>query len=221
MRPEERLSESFSSPDWELGQRELMFLSLNVDPLFIHGLVLMERIRASGGFAKKRMRMTEMVVFDVPIQASRIELSGVEQLVSTPEKMRRLDEPAWLHLVESVKKARPGDASAIDDLIASRDREQRLLGGSNRFDRLNEQRDGIGLSLDIAGIGREQLFRTIRADRAGAANSILDVLGALRHRRMSHDIWRCPLGLSGRSRYIGHCLTQFFIEGTGKYEGQI
>jgi len=43
----------------------------------------------------------------------------------------------------------------------------------------------------------------------------------LRRRRMSYDIWHWPPELPSRSRHIGHCLTQLFLEGTGKHQGEI
>lgn len=177
--PGAEISESFSAIDWEFERRELVFLVLNNDPHSISAMALMERMHGSGGSGKLKMRMSKMIVFDVPIPDYELDEEHFVPAISTPERLKRTDPDTWTSLIEKIKKLRPSDAEAINQLVIYREAELRLLGQSDRVVRLNEQRDGLGLTLDIAQLDRSAVLKGIKIDKAGEANSILDLLDTI------------------------------------------
>lgn len=198
-----RLSESFSSRDWELHQRELVFLALEHEPLTVAAFALMERMQASGGFVKPKMLVSRMHIFEVPVTASELDFGDIDELVSTPERMRRLDEATWNLLLERFSLVRPEAADAIREIVALREAERRLFGESTRIARLNEQRDGLGLALDIGRLDRRSTLTKLDTERADRANSVLELLDAIPiHERslLEHDA-RIFQSLVGRRPY--------------------
>lgn len=171
------LSESFSSRDWEMERRELVCLMFHANPpRSIGALALLERMHGTGGFATLKMRFANMVVFDEPIPLSQLNLNDLDSKVSTPSSIKRLDATTWSQLLGHIKTARPNDASNIDALVSTREAERRLLGDSGRVARLNEQRDGLGLALDIGGLDRASALKSIRVEQVDQADSIVDLL---------------------------------------------
>lgn len=168
------ITESFSALDWELNKRELVLLVFNRDPMSISALALMERMHGSGGSGKLKMRMSKMVIFEVPVIAADLDSS-----ICTPETLRRSESGKWDALIAELRQLRPEYAAAIDELIASRLVERRLMGESAREDRLNEQRDGLGLCLDIAKIDRSPVLKAMKVEQAGNANSIFELLDTI------------------------------------------
>lgn len=176
LHPDIELKESFSALDTTFERRELVLLVLSREPVSISAIALMERMRGSGGTGKLKMLMPEMVVFDEPVAIDELNIANIAHAISTPETLRRTEPDIWTALIAEIKRLRPADADAIDDLISSRESERRLLGESPRVARLNEQRDGLGLSLDVARLDRAAVMRTVQADRIESAESILDLL---------------------------------------------
>lgn len=170
------LSESFSSVDWEFDQRELVFLVLQRQPVAICAFALMERMHGSGGSAKRKMRMLKpMHVFKHPVSAMEMGLD-LQSLVSTPERLQRLEFAVWNNLIAQLRQARPADSGELDSLIARRTERHRLLDSSNRTACLNEQRDGLGLALDIGRLDRARVLKTMKIEGAERAGSVLDLL---------------------------------------------
>ena len=98
--------------------------------------------------------------------------------ISTAEHLKRIDAQAWLALLDLVKQLRPEGAQEIDRLAKRRLEDRRLLGDDNRINRLTEQRDAVGLCLDIAGMDRKTIFRSADVSRADTASSVLGLLDA-------------------------------------------
>ncbi len=171
--------ESFSAIDWSFERRELVMLVLHVEPYSISAMALMERMHGSGGSGKLKMKMSNMVVFDTPVTEKEIFNSGIHEVTCTPETLERSDVDTWESLVSELKALRPDQAEAIDNIISLRQTERRLLGETPRVARLNEQRDGLGLSLYIANLDRASVMKSINVDKAESAESILDLLDAV------------------------------------------
>ena len=174
--PRLKLTESFSAVDWNLGVRELVFISLEHDPYSIAAFCLMEKMYGSGGFRKSKMRMSKIHVFAKSVSAHELGQDKFVDLVCTPERMRRIPPRKWNSLLDGVRKCRPADAQEIDEIIALREVERRILGESNLVERLNEQRDALGLALDIADVDRSPVLRSIETAKIKNAKSILDLL---------------------------------------------
>lgn len=170
------LADSFSALDWEFERRELVLLVLSKDPLAISAMAMMERMHGSGGSGKLKMRMSNIITFDPPVANGELLVSDLGSVVCTPETLSRADNATWEALLLELRQLRPGASDAIDHLITLRREERRLLGESNRVERLNEQRDGVGLSLEIAELDRAQVLRSLKAEQVDAASSILDLL---------------------------------------------
>lgn len=177
--PDAEISESFSAIDWDFERRELVLLVLNTEPLSISAMALMERMHGSGGSGKLKMRMSKMIVFDDPISDYELNYKKFVSAVSTPERLKRTDSDTWESLIEKIRELRPASAELIDQLILYRETERRLLGQSDRVTRLNEQRDGLGLTLEIAQLDRSSVLKEMKVDKAGEANSILDLLDTI------------------------------------------
>ncbi|MGF6655347.1 hypothetical protein OKW34_005937 [Paraburkholderia youngii] len=172
-------SESFSAEDWAFERCELVFLVRRTPDLAIFAAALMARMRGSGGTRRVKMRLSDALVFENPISVNEADNSnGFIEKVSTAEHLQRIDAQAWTALIDLVKKLRPVRAQEIDRLVAKRLEERRLFGDDNRMSRLTEQRDAIGLCLDIAGLDRRSILRSGSASRADNAGSVLDLLDA-------------------------------------------
>lgn len=177
LHPEADFSDSFSALDWDIQSRELVALALEQEPLRINAFAMMERMPGSGGSGKCKMRMVKpLVVFDHPIELALMESLESHTLISTPENLRRLDERTWNEFVEFLRKLRPTHANLIDEVIALRTSQRHFPENSQRELRLAEQRDGLGLALDIGGLDRAEVLRSIRIERAADATSVLDLL---------------------------------------------
>ncbi|MFQ6758557.1 MAG: hypothetical protein D9V46_04680 [Deltaproteobacteria bacterium] len=177
--PDNEITESFSAIDWEFERRELVFLVLETEPLSISAMALMERMHGSGGSGKLKMRMSKTIVFDTQISEHELNWKELNSVVSTPERLKRTDFKAWEFLLTKIRKLRPEYKELIDQLILYRETELRLLGQSDRVARLNEQRDGLGLTLDIAQLDRSSVLKGMNIEKADEANSILDLLDTL------------------------------------------
>lgn len=186
-----KLTESFSEVDWDLELRELVFIVLEYDPYSIAAFGLMEKMHGNGGFRKSKMRMTQMHVFDKPVSQDELEMGEFHDAVCTPEQMQRIGSEYWVALLGRVRNARPRDAGRIDEIVHQREAERRILGDSPRVDRLNEQRDALGLALDIASVERAPILQSISVEGAEKAESILDLLDHVQiHERsmVEHDV---------------------------------
>ncbi|MFM0596834.1 hypothetical protein [Paraburkholderia dilworthii] len=125
------------------------------------------------------MRLSDALIFENPISVHEADNSnGFVETVSTAEHLQRIDAQAWTALIDLVKKLRPMHAQDVDRLVAKRLEERRLFGDDNRMNRLTEQRDAVGLCLDIAGLDRRGILRSGNTSRVDSAGSVLELLNA-------------------------------------------
>lgn len=170
-------SESFSAMDWTFERREVVLLSLTPGEPSIGAAALMERMHGSGGTGKLMMRMSLPVLIDDAITAK--ELADVVTLgdcVSTAERPKRIATSVWPNLFDAIKRLRPQLAEQLDALLTLRDEERRLTGDSARVLRLMEQRDAIGLALEVASLDLQTTLRNLKSDKVDSATSVLDLL---------------------------------------------
>ena len=174
---EQEAAESFSATDWKFERREIVFLSLDRRRDSIGAAVLMERKHGSGGTGKLMMRMYAPLFIDRPIRADEL-LKNIDlnKIISSAEQLKRIDADDWGRLIGAIKKLRPEIADALDDLLSRRTEESNLSGNSPKMIRLAEQRDAIGLTLDIAHLDRSSVMRAMDVSRAEKAASALDLL---------------------------------------------
>jgi len=127
--------------DWKFERREIAFLILDREQMSIGAAVLMERMHGSGGTGKLKMRLSDPVIFEPPIDAASVKNVGVlPDYVSTAELVKRLDPDRWALLITTIKRLRPDSAESIDRLLARRVEERRLLGDTEKIARLNKKR---------------------------------------------------------------------------------
>lgn len=173
--------DSFSLDDWDLSRKEVFFLSLQKRSKEIDAAVLVQRAHGAGGTAKPKYSFDNPVKISPPIKAE--ELSGVisdfRSNLSSPTRGIRLDSFLWKRFVEKVIELRPKIKDDILLLLSLIDKKAGLLGGSNRVDRLAEQRDSLGVALDIAQIARPNILNEINAEKADTAGSVLDLFDNL------------------------------------------
>jgi hypothetical protein len=172
-------SESFSAMDWDFERREIALLVLNSEQPEISALVLMERMHGSGGTGKLKMRMYAPILLEEPISA--VELAAVETLeigdnVSSAERLKRISVTDWMSLLTAIKRLRPAIAEQLDTLVQRREETRRIVGDSTRLLRLMEQRDALGLVLDMASLDRQTVMREANYEKVEAAMSALDLL---------------------------------------------
>jgi len=172
-------SESFSAMDWAFERREIALLTLNSNELEISAVVLMERMHGSGGTGKLKMRMYLPLLLEKPIgqdELVKVMAFSLVERVSTAERLKRISVPEWIPLLNAVKQLRPGVAKQLDALIRKRDEKRHITGDSSRLLRLMEQRDAIGLALDMASLDRQAILREANYENTDSAMSALDWL---------------------------------------------
>ncbi|MBQ0961630.1 hypothetical protein KAK06_22005 [Ideonella sp. 4Y11] len=172
-------SESFSAMDWKFERREVALLSLEPGEFTIGALVLMDRMHGSGGTGTLKMRMWSPVIIEDPIKPGEIadEFPAVDRLC-TAERFKRIPSIEWPLVLEAIKRVRPALAKRIDALVAMREKQRHLAGNDKKIRRLTEQRDAIGLALDIASLNRKAILRKADLSHIDAASSALELLDA-------------------------------------------
>lgn len=171
-----QVSESFSAEDWAFERCELVFLARRLPTVSVFAAALMRRMGGSGGTRRMRMRITEPLLFDPPIRVEELTSAGlVQSRLSSAETVNRYPASDWNQLLHQIKLARPEEADSIDDIVDARTEERRLIGEGDRIARLAEERDALGLALDIAQLDRREIFRQVPNGTLDSANSVLDL----------------------------------------------
>jgi hypothetical protein len=199
------ISDSFSSDDWSLGKKEVFFIlsprgdetlpSANGESFSVLCAAYVERMHGTGGTRKPKYRIARPVIFGGHIRSEEIgePLVELKRSVSNQTRGRRLSPGLWERLVSQVSAVRPSSAGELAELLALVDRDTELLGGTNRLDRLAEQRDAVGMVLDVAGLDRSEEMKLVDASKADAADTFFDLLTthALQERSLiEHDqVW--------------------------------
>lgn len=176
---DQEASESFSAMDWAFESRELALLTLNPMQPEISALVLMERMHGSGGTGKLKMRMHAPLLLDDPISETELAQAmafDITDRTCSAERLKRIPVSEWLPLLDCIKQLRPDIAKALDALIRRRKEVRRIVGDGTRLLRLMEQRDAIGLALDMASLDRQSIMREANYEKADSALSALDLL---------------------------------------------
>lgn len=170
-------SKSFSAMDWTFERREIALLSLTPGEVTIDAVVLMERMHGSGGTGKLKLRMWSPIMIEQPIKAEEIEdVFPAKARLCTAETFRRIPHVEWPTLLDAIKRQRPDLTGRLDLLVEMREQQSRLSGNDSRILRLTEQRDALGLTLDIASLDRKTILREAHLSRVGTASSVLDLL---------------------------------------------
>lgn len=176
-------TETFSAVDWKFHPRELVLLSLGIDESSyvgahtLNGAALMERMKTGGATGKLKMRLHSPVMFEEPIELKELPPALRRQdLFSTSLKLRRLQNETWRELFEQIKELRPRLASALSELERRQFDDRRIFPEDARTERLMEQRDAIGVAVDIAGLDRQRVLKSLDSARLDTASSALDLL---------------------------------------------
>jgi hypothetical protein len=176
-------TETFSASDWKFLPRELVLVSLGLDAssdpdeLAINGAALMERTKVGGATGKLKMRLHSPVMFEQPIELAELpKYLWDDELFSTSLDLRRIPPSTWRDLLDHIRAVRPGDAQAMRRLELQRSEDRRVFPSSARAERLMEQRDAIGVAIDIAGLDRPNLLKTWNPHKVAEADSALDPL---------------------------------------------
>lgn len=173
------VSESFSSQDWNLQSREMVYLARREPRPEIFGAALMLRRGRGGGTKRIKMLFAESVLFEKPIssdEAANGERLG--QIISTADNLKRYRAGPWIELTHLVKTLRPTYADSLEQLAQLRVASNRLATADDRGTRLSEERDAFGLALDIAGLNRREILRATSVERLNTAESILELIDA-------------------------------------------
>lgn len=174
-------SDSYSSDDWSLRRKEIFFV---LSPKLDHGsqtllaAVYVERMHGTGGTRKPKYRFTRPVLFKGAISFHEFEQSGIDfsGLISNSSKGIRLLLEFWNRLITTICVLRAGQAEDLAQLLILVNRDTQLLGGTNRLDRLAEQRDAVGMVLDLAGLDRSAMLKTVDAAKSEEADVFFDLL---------------------------------------------
>lgn len=173
------VSESFSSQDWNLQGREFVFLASQGAQITLFAAVILKKTGAGGGTKRVNLRSIDILHIDPPISASEASCpEALEASVSMADDVRRFDPENWRVLNDLIRRLRPQLAERLDELNALRTAVPGAIPIDSRTTRLFEERDAVGLALDIAGVDRKQIFRSVRQIDTANATSILDIIDA-------------------------------------------
>jgi len=176
---DQQASESFSTMDWAFEHREIALLALNSGQPEISALVLLERMHGSGGTGKLKMRMYAPLLLEKPISTAELAQAlefNIAERASSAERLKRIPVQEWMPLLNCIKQLRPDLTDRLDALIRRREEARRIVGDSTRMLRLMEQRDAIGLALDMASLDRPTVMREANYEKVKEAMSALDLL---------------------------------------------
>jgi hypothetical protein len=178
-----KATETFSSVDWKFHPKELVLLSfsfgydLGVRDRTIDGAVLMERMTILGATGKLKMRLHSPVMFEEPIELKELPSAlRRPQLFSTSFNVRRIEPETSQELLDRIKALRPSYAAQLDHLVKSQFEDRRIFPVTERNQRLMEQRDAIGMAVQVAGLDRDRLLKSLDASKVDTADSALDLL---------------------------------------------
>lgn len=156
-------TESFSTLDWRLEPQEVVILARTEPRLELVGMSLMRKTGARGGSHKKIMRFEHAVFFAEPIRAHEAgRADALAQWVSTAQHMRRIERSVWAQFVQLIKELRPDNGQDIDALLGRRLKRRQAAEASARSQRLAEQRDALGIALEVAGLDRRATLRSMK-----------------------------------------------------------
>lgn len=196
-------TEPFSSVDWKFFLRELVFLSFNFGYDFgvrdrtIDGAALMERMKIGSGTGKLKMRLFSPVMFDDPVELKDLPASlRRPQLFSTSLNLRRLEQKTWRKMFDRIKVLRAQNAAALDALAKRQFEDRRIFPVNRRTERLMEQRDAIGIAVQVAGLDRPRVLKSLDRSKVDAADSALDLLDS--ERIQEQDAIRIDKAVFGR-----------------------
>jgi hypothetical protein len=173
-------TDSFSINDWGLQKREIFILALSRKPLKIHGAAFVEKAYGNGGTGKPKYSFSHLLSFGEPITKDELNFQfdkKLEDVLSTPSSGGlRLESADWQLIIATIRDLRPDIADELDFLLTLIDKESMLTDESDNRERvLAEQRDSIGMVMDIAGLDRKGIIKTLDPKNIEEANSILDL----------------------------------------------
>ena len=222
------VTESLSSVDWDLEQREVALLVLDLSPPRISGAALLERARGAAGTKKLRMRFIDSVLWNpLPLASFGPWADG---LADRPEKAFRLQSSEWHGALNVIKVNRPEGSKRLAGMLIERERPRRLSGDSRHSLRLSEQRDALGLALEIGSLDREEVLESLEVDKEAAAESVLDLIDTLPVQERSlveHDARIFPMvldtdiGSAGFSGARGQRHVRVYVADKGKLETKL
>src|SRR6185312_4138939 len=176
-------TEAFSSVDWQLHLKEIVFVSFSLGHEFagrdrtIDGAVLMERMSGHGATGKLKMRLHSPVRFDNPIELKELPNTfHWERLLSSSINLQRIDPNTWRKLLTEIKRVRPAHAADLDALVKKQFDDRRIFPVNERTVRLMEQRDAIGTAIGIAGPDRARILQSLDPSKISSADSALELL---------------------------------------------
>lgn len=173
------VSESFSSQDWNLQSREMVYLARREPRPEIVGAALMLKRGRGGGTKRIKMLFAKSVLFEKPISSNEAaDGERLGQIVSTADNLKRYRAGPWSELNHLIKTLRPTYADSIEQLAQLRVDSNKPAIAADRGTRLSEERDSFGLALDIAGLSRHKILRTTSVKRLSSAASILELIDA-------------------------------------------
>lgn len=166
--------DSFSSIDNKFDSKELVVLILDQEPFSITGIALMERVRGSGGSGKAKMKFTNYLKFNRDVIL--LEEVGCQYAdINSPDSLKRMEWKKWDYLVNSLIKICADQAEKIREIIALRTDSKMMDFSDAKGLNINEQRDALGLLLEIADIDRKPILSGIKINNYEEANSVLDI----------------------------------------------
>ncbi|MCZ8221596.1 MAG: hypothetical protein O9337_19415 [Acidovorax sp.] len=174
------VSESFSSRDWNLQDREFVFLASQGAQINLFAAVILKKTGARGGGTKRvNLRSIDILHMDPPISASEASCpEALEASVSMADDVRRFEPKNWRILNDLIRRLRPHLAERLDELNTLRTSIRGAVPRDQHTTRLSEERDAVGLALDIAGVDRKKIFRSVKRIETERATSILDIIDA-------------------------------------------
>lgn len=171
------IKESFSSIDIDLEKREIAFLALEKGVEAITHIALYEKMRGNGGSAKTKMRIIELCKFNPCVSLEEIGLT--KEHILTPETINRCNHTKWHEVISQLIALRHDQKSEIEHILSLQKPLSFKQWETPRGMILNDERDALGLSLDIAGIERKSILSKIDDKKIETAECIINAIDSI------------------------------------------
>lgn len=165
------IKDSFSTIDCNFDGKELVFLArVFDDAICIFAMSLMSRV-SNAGTRKAKVNIFPNITFNTEILVSKQDYP-----ISNQDSFSRVQPDEWSGLIAYIKERLPHHTQAIDYLIDLYKKPNIIPSDNARTIVLNEQRDALGLALDIADFDRKDILKSINTNDYETANDIFDLL---------------------------------------------
>jgi len=190
IRSDERFSDIILTSDFRSNVVELCLHSLDGQKDSItHASII--RLGAAVATGKRRILSSNFIVFDSPVKFTalneKLSIEFVEKVVRLSSGgVKRLESEVWKALLEAIIGLQPALAASFNELKNLRKNLNSSIKDSGA-QILAQEKDSIGLALDIFGLDREEIIFTWSPVSAEDGNKVAPYLKGLHNANILED----------------------------------